>query len=60
LNRNKKLIKILKKLTSSVRFDKLKTEKAEPNPNQKKPSQTGFCPKNRTETGRLEPVSVFI
>jgi hypothetical protein len=24
-----------------------------------KPSQTGFCPKNRTETGRFEPVLVF-
>jgi hypothetical protein len=39
-----KLIKIFKKPTGSVqfRFYKLKTEKTEPNPNRKKPSQTGL------------------
>jgi hypothetical protein len=44
-NREKKPfkpIKILKKLTGSVRFYKPETEKqTEPNPNRKKPSQTG-------------------
>jgi len=60
-NREKKPIKILKKLTGSVWFYKPETEKTEPNPNRKKQSQTGFCPKNpnRTETGQFEPVSVF-
>jgi hypothetical protein len=51
-NREKKPIKILKKLAGSVRFWFYKPEikKTEPNPNQKnrkkKPSQTG---KNRAE-----------
>jgi hypothetical protein len=44
-NREKKPfkpIKILKKLTGSVRFYKPETEKrTEPNPNRKKPSQSG-------------------
>jgi hypothetical protein len=66
----KKPIKILKKPTVSVRFYKPKTEKTEPNPNRKKPSQTEktepnrfelvFVLKNLTETGRFEPVSVFL
>jgi hypothetical protein len=48
-------------------FISLKPKK--PNPNRKKQSQnkktkanrfeTGFYPKNRTETGQFEPVSVF-
>jgi streptogramin lyase len=58
-----KPIKILKKLTGSVRFYMPETEKTEPNPNWRKPSQTektdpnrknrskpvwtGFCPKNK-------------
>ena len=47
--------------------------RTEPNPNRKKPSQTwkkpsqnqaklvwtGFCPKNRTKTGRFKPLSVW-
>jgi hypothetical protein len=39
-----KSIKIFKKPAGSVwfLFYKLKTEKTEPNPNRKKPSQTGF------------------
>jgi hypothetical protein len=56
-----KPIKILKKSTGSVWFwfYKPETEKTEPNPNRKKleknraklkkPSQTGFCPKNRAK-----------
>jgi hypothetical protein len=43
-NREKKPIKpikILKKPTGLVRFYKPETEKTEPNPNRKKPSQTG-------------------
>jgi hypothetical protein len=39
-NREKKPIKILKKPTRSIRFYKPETEKTEPNPNWKKPSQT--------------------
>jgi hypothetical protein len=44
LNCKKKLIKILKKLTGSVRFRfyKHKTEKTESNPNKKKLSQTSL------------------
>jgi len=58
-----KPIKILKKLTGSVRFYMPETEKTEPNPNWRKPSQTektdpnrknrskpvwtSFCPKNK-------------
>jgi hypothetical protein len=65
-----KPIKILKKSTGLVWFwfYKPETEKTEPNSNRKKleknraklkkPSQTGFCPKNRTKTGRFEPVLV--
>jgi hypothetical protein len=43
LNCKKKLIKNFKKSTGSVRFwfYKHKTEKTEPNPNKKKPSQIG-------------------
>jgi hypothetical protein len=49
-NREKKsikLIRILKKLTDSVRFwfYKPKTEKTKPSQTGKKPSQTGFPPK---------------
>jgi len=49
-NREKKpikLIRILKKLTGSVRFwfYKPKTEKTKPSQTGKKPSQTGFPPK---------------
>jgi hypothetical protein len=39
------------------------TKKTEPNrKNRPKPVRTSFCPKkpNRTETGRFEPVSVFL
>jgi hypothetical protein len=66
-----KLIKILKKPTSLVRFYKSETEKlnrAEPKQKKpgKKPSQTEsnqfepvFVLKNRTETSRFELVSVF-
>jgi len=63
-----KLIKILKKLTSSIqfRFYKLKTKKTEPNPNRKekkrvktektklKPSQT-----EKTESNRFELVFIL-
>ena len=66
-NREKKLIKILKKPTGSVRFYKPETEKTELNPNRKKtrknwvklektepkPSKT-----EKTEPNRFEPVSV--
>jgi hypothetical protein len=56
-----KLIKILKKMTGSVWFYKLETEKTEPKLNQKylkKPSQTGlnrFFPK-MTEPNRNRSV----
>jgi len=68
----KKQIKILKKPIGSVRFYEPETEKTEPNPNKKKPSQTkknraklvwiGFFPKksNRIETGWFEPILVFL
>jgi hypothetical protein len=64
----------LKKLTGSVRFYKPKTKKIEPNqtqtektgknraktdPNQKNRAKLVFVIKNRTETGRFEPVLVF-
>jgi len=54
-----KSIKILKKLTASVRFRfyKPETEKTEPNPykkTRKKPSQT-----KKTESNQFEPVSVL-
>jgi hypothetical protein len=51
LNCKTKLIKILKKSTGSVqfRFYKPKTEKTEPNPNRKKPSQTEPNRKNRAK-----------
>ena len=73
-NCEKKPIKIFKKPAGSIRFYKPKTEKTnrtgpklkKTEPNQKtepKPSQTGLnrflSLKNRTETGRFEPVSVF-
>jgi hypothetical protein len=59
MNREKKSIKpikILKKLAGSVRFQfyKPKTEKTKPNPNRKKPSQTGkkrTKPKKSSQTG---------
>jgi hypothetical protein len=68
-NREKKPIKILKKLTSSVpkpEKKKAKPEKTELNQkNQTKPEKTEpnrfelvFVLKNRTETGRFELVSV--
>ena len=65
-NREKKAIKILKKLTGSIRFLSLKRKK--PNrtqigKNKRKQSQTSlnrFSKKpNRTKTGRFELVSVF-
>jgi hypothetical protein len=65
----KKPVKILKKLTSSVRFYKPKTEKTKPNPNRKKLSQTEktksnrfepvFILNNQTKPGRFESISVF-
>jgi hypothetical protein len=54
--KNNKKNQTVKKPTGVVRFRfyKLETEKTEPKPNQKKSSQTGFCPKkpNRTEPNR--------
>jgi len=49
-----KPIKILKKPINSVRFRfyKLKTEKTEPNPNRKKPSQTGKTKQKSSQTGK--------
>jgi hypothetical protein len=44
----------LKKLTGLVRFYKPEIEKTEPNPNQKKPSQT-----EKTEPNRFEPIFVL-
>jgi hypothetical protein len=66
-NRKKKPIKILKKPTNSVRFRfyKLKTEKTEPNPNRKKPSQTGKTKQKPSQTGKktepnwFEPVFIL-
>jgi hypothetical protein len=49
-----KPIKILKKLTGSVRFYMPETEKTEPNPNRRKPSQT-----EKTDPNRFEPVFVL-
>jgi hypothetical protein len=66
LNREKKLIKsikILKKLTGSIRFRfyKPKTEKTKPNLNRKKLSQTGKKPSQteKTKPNRFEPVFVL-
>ena len=46
-NSEKKPIRILKKLTGSVQFYKPETEKTEPTPNKKKPSQTGKIESNK-------------
>jgi hypothetical protein len=66
-NRKNKIVKKNRLVWFGFGFISLKPKK--PNPNRKKPSQnkktkanrfeTGFCPKNRTETGRFELVSVF-
>ena len=61
-NREKKLIKILKKPTGSVRFYKPETEKTELNPNRKKnPKKLSQTGKNRAKTkqnrkNRAKPV----
>jgi hypothetical protein len=67
VKKTNKPIKILKKLTGSVRFrfHKPETEKTEPNPNRKKikkkPSQTSFYLKkpNQIKTHRFESVLFF-
>jgi hypothetical protein len=55
----KKPIKILKKLTGSVRFQFYKpiTKKTEPNQTQigKKPSQTGKKPSKPSQTKKIKP-----
>jgi len=62
-NHEKKPIKILKKLTGSIKFwfYKPEIEKTEPNQKQTEPNwfEPVFVLKNRTETGRFEPVLVF-
>jgi hypothetical protein len=55
----------LKKPAGSIRFRfyKLETEKTEPNPNGKKPSQTGKKPiqtKKPSQTGKTEPKPVCL
>jgi len=60
-------LKFWKKSTNSVRFRfyKLKTEKTEPNPNRKKPSQTGKTKQKPSQTGKktepnwFEPVFIL-
>jgi len=51
----KKPIKILKKLTCSVRFYKSETEKTEPNPNKKKSEKNQANPKNQVKPGKTKP-----
>jgi hypothetical protein len=58
----KKLFKILKRPTDSVRFQfyKPETEKTEPKPKKTEPNRFLSKKLNRTKTSRFKPVSVFL